>query len=121
MPIISTQSCAYFSGIRFAPRHVPAMGVLRDGGGGKGRIWLDFGPPFPYNGGRAYGKYERVHARKNKGCCPMERKAWEAEFSERFARHEEEMKWLYLELYHDDETAYDYFVIPVGFHTLRMR
>ena len=40
----------------------------------------------------------------------MERKAWEAEFSERFARHEEEMKWLYLELYHDDETAYDYFV-----------
>ena len=40
----------------------------------------------------------------------MERKAWEAEFSERFARHEDELKRLYMELYHDDEAAYDYFV-----------
>ena len=37
-------------------------------------------------------------------------KNWEAEFSRRFARHEDELKWLYGELYHGDAQAYDYFV-----------
>ena len=38
------------------------------------------------------------------------KKKWEAEFSRRFARHEDELKWLYGELYHGDAQAYDYFV-----------
>ena len=38
------------------------------------------------------------------------KKKWEAEFSRRFARHEDELKWLYGELYHGDMQAYDYFV-----------
>ncbi len=32
------------------------------------------------------------------------------EFEQRFARHRDEIKWLYLELYHGDEQAYDYFI-----------
>ncbi|MBQ7060008.1 MAG: amylosucrase [Firmicutes bacterium] len=32
------------------------------------------------------------------------------EFLDRYLRHEEELKWLYLELYQADEKAYDYFV-----------
>jgi len=32
------------------------------------------------------------------------------EFYERLARHEDELKWLYMELYHGDAQAYDYFV-----------
>ena len=34
---------------------------------------------------------------------------WQKEFADRFARHEDELKWLYYELYHCDEQAYDYF------------
>ena len=34
---------------------------------------------------------------------------WKAEFSSRFRRHEDELQWLYYELYHSDEKAYDYF------------
>jgi len=34
---------------------------------------------------------------------------WEPEFADRFRRHEDELKWLYYELYHSDEQAYDYF------------
>ena len=40
----------------------------------------------------------------------MDRTGWNAEFSERFARHEDELKWLYYELYHGDKQAYDYFI-----------
>ncbi|MBO4887676.1 MAG: amylosucrase [Firmicutes bacterium] len=32
------------------------------------------------------------------------------EFLDRYLRHEEELRWLYLELYQADEKAYDYFV-----------
>ena len=35
---------------------------------------------------------------------------WKAEFASRFRRHEDELKWLYCELYHNDQKAYDYFV-----------
>ena len=31
------------------------------------------------------------------------------EFAERFARHEDELKWLFMELYHNDSRAWDYF------------
>ena len=34
---------------------------------------------------------------------------WKAEFANRFRRHEDELKWLYCELYHNDMKAYDYF------------
>ena len=40
----------------------------------------------------------------------MDRSAWNAEFSARFARHEDELRWLYCELYHNDLQAYDYFL-----------
>ncbi|MBQ7487949.1 MAG: amylosucrase, partial [Clostridia bacterium] len=35
---------------------------------------------------------------------------WESEFASRFSHHEDELKWLYCELYHNDLQAYDYFV-----------
>jgi len=34
----------------------------------------------------------------------------EAEFSQRFVKYEDELKWLYAELYHNDQQAYEYFV-----------
>lgn len=34
----------------------------------------------------------------------------EAEFLERFKKYEDELKWLYAELYHNDKQAYEYFV-----------
>ena len=34
---------------------------------------------------------------------------WAAEFADRFRAHEDELKWLYCELYHSDLQAYDYF------------
>ena len=40
----------------------------------------------------------------------MDRRKWDAVFAARFARHEDELKWLYCELYHGDMQAYDYFV-----------
>ncbi len=39
----------------------------------------------------------------------FENKNWEPEFSERFAKHYDELKWLYCELYHNDLNAFDYF------------
>lgn len=30
-------------------------------------------------------------------------------FSRRFARHEDELKWLYMELYHNDAAAWEQF------------
>ena len=39
----------------------------------------------------------------------MDRKHWDATFAARFARHEDELRWLYCELYHDDMQAYEYF------------
>ena len=39
----------------------------------------------------------------------MDHSAWDTVFRERFARHEEELKWLFLELYHGDEAAYESF------------
>ena len=35
--------------------------------------------------------------------------AWKEEFAVRFSRHEDELKWLYCELYHNDMKAYAYF------------
>ena len=40
----------------------------------------------------------------------MDRTQWAPEFTARFRRHEDELKWLYLELYHGDTQAYAYFV-----------
>ena len=40
----------------------------------------------------------------------MDHKTRDAVFSRRFARHEEELRRLFMELYHNDEQAYDYFV-----------
>ncbi len=39
----------------------------------------------------------------------MDHSAWEQDFSERFSRHADELKWLYMELYHGDEEAFSYF------------
>ena len=38
-----------------------------------------------------------------------EERHWEPEFRERLMKHYDEMKWLYGELYHNDEQAFDYF------------
>ena len=40
----------------------------------------------------------------------MDRKRWDTEFLARLARHEDEIKWLYCELYQNDMQAYEYFV-----------
>ncbi len=40
----------------------------------------------------------------------MEKKEYSPEFLRRFERHQDELKWLYCELYHGDLHAYDYFV-----------
>ncbi|MBR5345596.1 MAG: amylosucrase [Clostridia bacterium] len=37
------------------------------------------------------------------------KKNWQLEFASRFRRFENELKWLYCELYHNDLKAYDYF------------
>ena len=34
---------------------------------------------------------------------------WKSEFAARFRRHEDELKWLYCELYHNDQKSYDRF------------
>ncbi len=34
---------------------------------------------------------------------------WQLEFASRFRRHENELKWLYCELYHNDMKAYEQF------------
>ncbi len=40
----------------------------------------------------------------------MDKARWKKEFADRFARHEQELKWLYAELYHNNTQAYEYFV-----------
>ena len=40
----------------------------------------------------------------------MDKQEWSREFRERFERHEEELRWLFMELYRGDEHAYEYFV-----------
>ena len=40
----------------------------------------------------------------------MNHPEWKQEFAARFRRHEDELKWLYCELYHNDMQAYNYFV-----------
>ncbi len=40
----------------------------------------------------------------------MDRSNWDREFLQRYQQCEEELKWLYLELYQGDEGAYDSFV-----------
>ena len=39
----------------------------------------------------------------------MGRESWEKEFADRFRSCEDELKWLYFELYHGDRKAYEYF------------
>ena len=39
----------------------------------------------------------------------MNTQNWQEEFAVRFARHADELKWLYMELYHNDQKAWDYF------------
>ena len=39
----------------------------------------------------------------------FEDKNWEPKFAQRMERHYAEMKWLYSELYHNDQKAFDYF------------
>ncbi len=40
----------------------------------------------------------------------IDRSTWEEEFSNRLRKHEEELRYLYCELYHNDVQAYDYFI-----------
>ncbi len=40
----------------------------------------------------------------------MDKRRWDKAFAARFARHEDELKWLYCELYNTDMQAYEYFV-----------
>jgi amylosucrase len=40
----------------------------------------------------------------------FEEKNWEQEFKTRLEKHYNEMRWLYMELYHNDEQAFDYFL-----------
>ncbi len=40
----------------------------------------------------------------------MDRTGWDKTFAARFKRREDELKWLYCELYHGDMQAYEYFV-----------
>ena len=40
----------------------------------------------------------------------MDKSNWDATFAARYARHEDELKWLYCELYNGDMQAYTYFV-----------
>ncbi|MCR4675660.1 MAG: alpha-amylase family protein [Sphaerochaetaceae bacterium] len=40
----------------------------------------------------------------------MDKSNWNEEFLNRFNRHEEELRYLYCELYHNDMQAYEYFV-----------
>ena len=40
----------------------------------------------------------------------IDRAKWDKTFSGRYDRLSDELKWLYMELYHGDEAAYDYFV-----------
>ena len=39
----------------------------------------------------------------------MSTQVWNEEFAVRFARHADELKWLYMELYHNDQKAWEYF------------
>ena len=39
----------------------------------------------------------------------MSNQNWNEEFAARFARHADELKWLYMELYHGDKKAWEYF------------
>ena len=39
----------------------------------------------------------------------FEEKNWDPAFAERMAVHYDELKWLYAELYHNDQQAFDYF------------
>ena len=39
----------------------------------------------------------------------MKDKNWDKTFKERIERHYNEMKWLYAELYNNDQQAFDYF------------
>ena len=39
----------------------------------------------------------------------FEDKKWDKVFKKRLAKHYDEMKWLYSELYHNDQQAFDYF------------
>ena len=39
----------------------------------------------------------------------FEDKKWDKTFKNRLAKHYDELKWLYSELYHNDQQAFDYF------------
>ena len=46
----------------------------------------------------------------------MSNQSLDREFDVRFARHEDELKWLYMELYHNDRRAWEYFtgmIVPM--------
>ena len=40
----------------------------------------------------------------------MDRQGWDPLFRERLARHEDELRWLYMSLYGGDAHAYEYFL-----------
>ena len=40
----------------------------------------------------------------------MTKRPWKAEFTRRFHRHEDELRWLYCELFHNDTQAWEYFI-----------
>ena len=39
----------------------------------------------------------------------FENKKWDSTFKNRLAKYYDEMKWLYAELYHNDQKAFEYF------------
>ena len=39
----------------------------------------------------------------------FEDKKWDKTFKDRLAKHYDELKWLYSELYHNDQQAFNYF------------
>ena len=40
----------------------------------------------------------------------FEDKTWESQFKKRLEKHYDELKWLYAELYRNDEQAFEYFI-----------
>ncbi len=74
---------------------------------------------FPCSPDRAFPREDPMPASGRRGITPgaahqerkngMDQSLWNAEFAGRFFRHERELKWLYAELYHNDQSAWDYF------------
>ena len=49
----------------------------------------------------------------------FEDKKWDKTFKNRLAKHYDELKWLYSELYHNDQQAFNYFCDMMDVRVLR--